>query len=229
MLVASKRLRKGALWGAGGAGALVLAVGVLHMPFARSMLMRAGGCPFSTSLTREEAEQARHLGMQNNHATAVAPARPAMVFTLDETTAAQAKAWARDHKLSCDEPRPGTLRCENVPPQALGLPPAQGMDAEVWLMFDAKDRLVNASTWRTHLPADVASKTASELTTSLTSRLGQPSWSTGSLDAQHLSSVSGDSVANRSYRFVDYSADISTLNLPTSGVSVREHYVSARD
>jgi hypothetical protein len=227
--VVSSSLRKGALWSAGSVAAVVLAVGALHMPFARSLLMRVGGCPFSAPINHAQAEEARHVAMVPRRGAAAAPARPAMVFTLDETTSAQAKAWAHDHKLSCDEPRPGSLRCANVPAQALGLPPAPGTDAEVWLMFDAKDRLVNASTWRNHLAADVASKTAAEITASLTSRLGEPSWSVGTLDAQHLSSVSTDSIGSRSYRFEDYSADISTLNLSTSGIAVREHYVSARD
>jgi hypothetical protein len=162
--------------------------------------MKVGGCPYSGQLTQAQAEEARHVGMAANRGTGVAPARPAMVFTLDETTSAQVKAWAHDHKLSCDEPRAGTLRCQNVPAQALGLPPAPGTDAEVWLAFDLKGRLVNASTWRTHLAADVASKTAGEITASLTSRLGAPSWTVGTIDAQHLSSASVDSIGNRTYR-----------------------------
>lgn len=229
MQVASSRLWKGALWGAGGAGALVLAVGALHMPFARSLLTRAGGCPFSGSITQAQAEEARHVAMAANPGTGVAPARPAMIFTLDQTTSAQVKAWAHEHKLSCDEPRTGTLRCENVPAPALGLPPAPGTDAEVWLMFDAKDRLVNASTWRTHLAADVASKTADAITASLTSRLGAPSSSVGTIDPQHLSAASAESIGDRAYRFGDYSADVSALHLRSSGIAVREHYVSARD
>jgi hypothetical protein len=211
-------------------GALVVGVGLLHMPFARSLLTRAGGCPFGSQLTHAQAEQARHLATAPIRSSAAgAPARPAMVFTLDETTPTQVKAWARDHQLSCNQPRPGTLRCENVPAEALGLAPAHGTDAEVWLMFDAEDRLVNASTWRSHLAADAASKTASEITSTLTSRLGAPSWSVGTFDAQHLSGSGTESLGDRAYRFGDYGADISTLRLPGSGITVREHYISARD
>jgi hypothetical protein len=227
--VAADRLRRSALWGAGGLGALVLAVGALHMPFARSLLMRAGGCPFTRPLTLAQAEAARHVAMTPNRATAVAPARPAMVFTLDQTTHDDARAWARQHRLSCDSPREGSLHCSNVPATALGLPPAPGTDAEVWLAFDAKGKLVNASTWRSHLSPDEASRTAGAITTSLTSRLGEPSWSAGALDAEHLSGASAASIGSRAYRFGDYSAEIAALNLPNSGVVVREHYISARD
>jgi hypothetical protein len=210
-------------------GAIVLAVGVLHMPFARSLLMRAGGCPFTAQITRAQAEQARRIAMVPRRGTPEAPARPALVFTLDQTTMPQAKAWAKDHKLSCDEPRDGTLHCVNVPAEALGLPSAPGTDAEVSLSFDAQDRLVNATSWRAHLAPDVASKTADAITASLTSRLGQPTWSAGAIDPQHLSAPGTSSMGTRAYRFGDYSADVAALNLPTSGVIVREHYISARD
>lgn len=38
-----------------------------------------------------------------------------------------------------------------------------------------------------------------------------------------------NSLATRSYRFRDYVADVTAMNLPSAGLALREHYMSARD
>lgn len=169
------------------------------------------------------------MGVAAVRGTGVAPARPAMVFTIDDTTLDQAQHWARDNRLACDQPRAGAFRCNDVPAQALGLQPSPGSNAEVWLMFDGGGKLVNATTWRSHLAADVAAKMADQIAASLASRLGQPMKAFGGFDPQHLSNHTADSVGTLSYHFGDYVAEVGAVNLPNSGVAVREHYVSARD
>lgn len=228
--MASKRAIAGALWGAGGVGALVAAVGLLHLPCARSLLMRAGGCPLAGArLSLAQSEKARHISADAERGTGAAPARPALVFALDDTTFAQARAWARANRLDCEEPRDGAMRCDHVPPQSLGLSATAPSDAQVWLEFNARGKLVNVSTFRSHLPPDVAASTVRQITASLASRLGHPTGSVGGFDADHLAQPAAASVASVSYRFGDYIADVSALNFQSSGVAVHEQYTSARD
>lgn len=227
--VVSKRLRRGLWWGAGGVVALVGVVGALHLPCARSLAMAAGGCPVAHPLSLEAAEKGRELGAQQFRGDGLAPARPAFIFALDTTTYEEARGWATAHHLSCEEPREGAMKCAAVPPEALGMAPDAETTALVWLEFDANHKLVNATSMRSHLPADVASRTAEHIAQSLADKLGAPAKAIGTFDPQHLSLPSAESIALRSYKFGDYVADVSVLNIPNSGIAVREHYMSARD
>ena len=69
-------------------------IGVLHMPFGKSLLMRLGGCPI-VRMSPEQLEQAQNAGMANAtvNATAVAPVRPALGFVLEKTTPDDVHAW----------------------------------------------------------------------------------------------------------------------------------------
>jgi hypothetical protein len=66
----------------------------------------------------------------------------------------------------------------------------------------------------------------SELAESLTSKLGSTASAqsaTGAISGQPLSST------RVVVRYGNYAAEISAINLPGSGVAVREHYVSVED
>ncbi|MGD0678927.1 MAG: hypothetical protein ABSC94_26275 [Polyangiaceae bacterium] len=222
----SRRIVQAAI---GFAAALGL-TGLMHAPFARSILGRAGGCPFAGRLTPADAEVARHMALAEMHGTGNAPSRPAMGFILNGTTVAEARDWAAKKAVSCDEPRAGLLRCEHVPGEALGLRPGAA-PAELSLQFDPDGRLVNAVTFRSHLSAEVAAQTAAAIVTSLSDSLGPAKRGVGSFDAGHLSRPSASSIATVSYRYEDYVADVTAMRLPSTegGVSVREQYMSARD
>jgi hypothetical protein len=212
-------------------GAATVAVGVMHAPFARPLLMRLGGCPMAGRMTPVESENARHMGIASNRGTDEAPARPALGFTLDATTLDDVRAWAKREHVDCDEPRPGFVKCTDVPPSAFGTaaPMQLGNVEELALGFDTRARLVNVTTLRTHLDPTTGAREARDITAALEEKLGAPSQTAGSLDAAHLGGPAAASIGTVAYRFSDYYVDVTTMNLPSSGPSLREHYMSARD
>ncbi|HEX4449068.1 MAG TPA: hypothetical protein VH044_20145 [Polyangiaceae bacterium] len=206
------------------------AVGALHAPFARPLLMRLGGCPMAgaSKMTAVELERARHIGAEAR-GTEAAPARPALGFTLDTSTLADVRAWATRTHADCDDPHPGLVVCKDVAPQSLGRDPAEGTIDQLALGFDTHARLVNESTLRQHLAADTASRTARGIVASLESQLGPADRRAGRFDAKALAQPGAAGISTVMYRFSDYIADVSTTNLGVTGPMLREHYMSARD
>jgi hypothetical protein len=215
------------------AGTLALAtaaIGVLHAPFARPLLMRLGGCPVAGArMTPVEMEHARHMALADNTGTAVAPARPALGFTLDATTLGEVRAWASLNRADCEEPHPGIIKCTDVPPSSVGLDASAGRIDTLSLAFDRQGRLVNETTYRSHMTPAAAAHTAQDIVASLATKLGPADTHAGDFDAARLSKNSADSISSVSYRYSDYVADVFAMNLGSSGPLVREHYMSAKD
>ncbi len=215
------------------AGALVVATGLIglaHAPFARSLLMSLGGCPMAGArMTPAVAERARQMALGADRNEPPAPSRPALGFALDSTTLPEARAWARREHVDCEDARPGLMKCTGVPPEVLGLPATQGKLDELSLEFDPHDRLVNMTTFRTHLTPAVASTEAHAIVTSLAEKLGPAERSAGDFAASSLGAAPAGSISTVRYRFGDYVADVTAMNAPSSGPSIREHYMSARD
>jgi hypothetical protein len=201
-------------------------LGVLHMPFARGLLMRAGGCPVGHARLAE-IEPARLASLAAlRGGLAAAPARPALGFELDRTTPREARAWAERARVTCAEVREGLVRCENVPARALGLPESDGPVGELYLGFNTRARLVDVSTMRTHLAQagivrDVEGKLVSEV--------GAPHQKSGSFDEAHLSLEGAQGLSSVRYRYRDYFADVIAMRFTTDGLVLREHYMSAND
>jgi hypothetical protein len=215
------------------AGALLgvtAAIGALHAPFARSLLMRLGGCPLAgaSKMTPVEMERARHIAAEAR-GTESAPARPALLFVLDSSTLADVHAWAARTHADCEDPHPGLVLCKNVTPEALGLDPAVGSIDTLALGFDTQSRLVNESTLREHLSAERASRTARGIVASLQSKLGPAERRSGTFDTAALARPGAAGISTAAFRFSDYLADVSTTNLGPTGPLLREHYMSARD
>jgi hypothetical protein len=215
------------------AGAVLVATGLIglaHAPFARSLLMSLGGCPMAGAhMTAAQAERARQMALGPDRAAASAPARPALGFALDSTTLAEARQWAHREHVDCEDSRPGMLKCAGVRPEVLGLPRAQGAVDELALEFDPKGRLVNVTTFRTHLRPAVASTEAHAIVASLADQLGPAERRAGDFEASSLGAPAAGSISTVMYRFGDYVADVTAMNAPSSGPSIREHYMSARD
>ncbi len=218
------------------ASAVIVATGLIglaHAPFARSLLLRMGGCPMAGArMTPAVAEHARHmaLGIEAVEAATVpAPARPALGFALDSTTLQEAQSWAHRQHVDCEDTRPGLMTCTGVRPEALGQPPAQGPIDELALEFDPRDRLVNMTTLRTHLTPASASTVARAIVTSLAEKLGPAGRRAGDFEPPALGARPAGSISTVRYRFTDYVADVTAMNAPSSGPSIREHYMSARD
>jgi hypothetical protein len=204
-------------------------IGVLHLPFARSLMMSLGGCPMAPGVKVDVAisEKARAIAAGAERGTAPAPARPALGFDLDATTFAEVRGWAKRANLDCDEARPGLFKCSDVPAAALGEPGGARVD-DLELQFSQDGRLVNMTTWRDHMSPDGASTTARAIVASLSAALG-PGDANGAFDAAHLAATPAHSMSSVSYRFRDYVAEVTAMNAPSGGPSIREHYMSARD
>jgi hypothetical protein len=214
------------------AGALALAtagIGVLHMPFARGLLMRVGGCPMAGArMTPREMENGRRIALADERGPAAAPARPAVGFALDTTSLAEVHAWADHDAVRCEDRHPGLVICTKVPPAAVGLPDAEGVIDELALGFNERNLLVNETTMRVHLTPEGAERTAHAIVGALRGKLGAGK-SLGDFGARHLSGPTAESIATVTYRYADYVADVSAMNSPHSGLLIREHYMSAND
>jgi hypothetical protein len=207
---------------------LVAGGGIMHLPFARGVLMRLGGCPVGHASTTE-IEPARNAAVATERGKVDAPARPALGFTLDKTTPEDARAWAAAAHVACNEVRGGLLRCANVPAAALGVPQVDGEVSELFLGFDSHARLVDVVTMRHQLPTRAAVDAASEIATRLATTLGAPQGQSGTFDAARLSQSGVASLGVLRYRFHDYFVDLTAMRVGGDGLVVREHYLSATD
>jgi hypothetical protein len=217
------------------AGAVIVATGLIglaHAPFARSLLMSMGGCPMAGArMNAAQADHTRRLGLAGDPSpiTAQAPARPALGFALDETTSKDVRDWAHRQNVDCTDARPGLIKCSDVRPEGLGLPATEGKVDELALQFDPQDHLVNMTTFRTHLSPAVASTEAQAIVTALVDKLGPAARRAGDFEAATLGASPAGSISTVAYRFGDYVADVTAMNAPSGGPSIREHYMSARD
>jgi hypothetical protein len=206
---------------AGALAAVIGAVGVLHMPFAHTLLMRAGGCPVGRA-SLAEIEPARNAAILAARGTSPAPARPALGFELDRTTRANVVAWAERFHVSCDNAREGLVRCKDVPASALGLPDRDGPVGELHLGFDTRGNLVDVSTMRTHLAIGRVRDIASKLDT----EVGGPDQQSGDFDPTALAASGAASLSSARYRYRDYFADVIAMRFATDGLVLREHFAS---
>lgn len=187
--------------------------------------MRAGGCPVGHA-SLAELEPARRAAVASERGVADAPARPALGFDLDRTTAAQVRDWARDVGASCKDVREGLVRCVDVPAAALGALDSDGPAGELYLGFDTTGRLVDVSAMRVHVPQ---ARIARHIEQQLASKLGAPHKRSGTFDDARLANEGASSLASLGYRYRDYFADVIALRFRSDGLVVREHYMSARD
>ncbi len=206
-------------------------IGFLHTKPGHPLLMHLasrGGCPVAAKVTPEQIETARRASVAKGRGTGLAPARPALGFVLDRTTLADAQAWASKNAVHCTEKRPGLLRCADVPSTALGRPELEGIVEDLALGFAPSGRLVNITTLRRGLQPRDASRIAEDIAATLRSELGAPSHVEGRLDPDYLA---GGALATSTlqYRYSDYLADVATANLSSSGMVIREHYITALD
>jgi hypothetical protein len=224
------RNKRGLVYAAGAVTVAIAAIGAAHAPFARPLLMRLGGCPMAGArMTTVEAENARHLAVSFDRGESPAPARPALGFELDSTTLAEVRDWAHRERVDCDDPRPGLLKCTAVRPGALGLPDADGKIDELALEFNGQGRLVNATTFRTRLNAGAAASEAGAIVASLAEKLGPAQQHAGDFGVSHFAAAGAKSISTVTYRYRDYLADVTAMNAPSGGPSIREQYISAKD
>jgi hypothetical protein len=178
-------------------------------------------------MTPVEMDRARRMSVSAAPGTSSAPARPALAFALDVTTQRDVHAWAKGARVDCDDVHAGLVKCTDVPGGALGSQ-SRSVD-ELVLGFDVRGHLVNVTTLRQHLSPSQAADSAHDIAAALRTELGPSVHGTGGFDPAHLTRPGAYSTATMSYRFVDYVADLTAMNMGSSGISLREHYMSARD
>lgn len=192
-----------------------IGAGVLHLPGARSLLRRAGGCPIPRATAAQvEAAQARAFRVLRG--TATAKSRPALGFGLEISTRTDVESWARKHRIACESRREGAiLLCDAVPASAVS-PGATGRYDELAFGFRLRDfRLVNLTALRTGLSPRAADGELRSVAARLGNMLGAPA-----------KAVAGDP-AVLVYRHADYLAEVSAMSLRGRGHALREHYMSA--
>jgi hypothetical protein len=226
----SKPLVRKVVAAAGVLAFVTAGIGVLHMPFARSLLLRVGGCPMAGArMTPKEMEHARHIALTDERGPVAAPARPTVGFALDTTSLAEVHAWADHAKVRCEDKHPGLVICTEVQPASVGLPGTEGVIDELALGFNERNLLVNETTTRAHLTPQGAERAAHSIVEALSAKLGPAAKSVGGFDAARLSGPGASSISTVTYHYADYVADVTAMNSPHSGLLLREHYMSAND
>src|SRR5579862_8062092 len=99
--------------------------------------------------------------------------------------------------------------------EVLNLPASEGPLDELEFEFDTHEHLVNMTTYRTHLTAQSAAVSARTIVSSLHDALGAPDHSVGDFGASLLSAPSAESISTLTYRFADYVAEVTAMNLPS--------------
>ena len=214
--------RKWIVRGGGTLAVITLAIGALHLPAARPLLALVGQCPVGRE-SPSEIEDARRIALRSLRGTGTAPVRPALGFALERTTEADVREWARTRGIACESSRESTLLvCSSIPPGALGW--ATPAVDELAFGFRVKDhRLVNLTTLTSGVDADRAANAFAASAASLKAALGTAS-------AERLPSKAWDGrPAYVRYRFADYVAAVSAMELPGRGIVMREQYLSAAE
>jgi hypothetical protein len=212
------------------AGVATATIGVLHAPFARSALMKVGGCPVS-KVTAADVEAARKDAVRSLRGETAAKSRPALGFILEGSTPEDVRSWAAEHKISCTEMREGlAFKCTNVPAAALrDREPTEGAISELFMNFRPSDRkLVNLSLTASELSAEDAAARMKRRVEKLTSTVGTPTQQAGEISQQRFA-AGGMATSLVSYRYRDYVASVTATAFEPTQVNVLEQYTSAND
>lgn len=208
-----RRAKKTVLGVAGATVVAIGAMGALHMPFARPLLMRLGGCPAS-GISPVAIDAARRPSIEAARGPTVAPARPALGFALDEATLADVHAWADRVGATCEDKREATLiRCKD------------GATEVTFGLSAATKKVVAVTTLRSQLTGLEGANRMKQLGSELHAKLGTPTTTAGDPNAL---ATDGYHTATFSYAYSDYLASVTASKLPERGVVVREEYYSAR-
>ncbi len=212
------------------AGVAIATIGVLHAPFARSALMKVGGCPVS-KVTAADVETARKDAMRSMRGQSPAKSRPALGFVLEGSTPEDVRSWAAEHKISCSEMREGlAFKCTNVPASALrDREPSDGAVSELFMNFRPIDRrLVNLSLTSSQLNSEDAASRMSRRVAKLTSTVGAPTEQAGEVSKERFAS-GGMATSLVAYHYQDYVARVTATAFEPANVNVIEQYTSAND
>lgn len=215
--------------------AFVGVVGFAHTKHGRFLLPYLpgmGACPlgYDQALSGEKLDAARATALRPLKGEEKAHARPALGFSLDETSRADVAAWAAEHGVTCapDEgsalPTEHSTRCRDVPQGAL--PGATGDVGELFLQFDSHDRLVALRASRVGVTAEDAVSGYSSRAAELTRAVGAPSAQVGEREASYLGQPLRQLSAT--YAFSNYLATVRATNVGAR-INYDESYQSIAD
>lgn len=215
--------------------AFVGVVGFAHTKHGRFLLKYLpgmGACPlgYDQALTGEKLDAARSAALLPFKGTTAAPARPALGFTLDETTRADVDQWSAEHGVRCSADTGSALvpqhstRCRDVPRAAL--PGAMRDVGDLFLQFDSHDRLIALRASSAGVSADDAVAEYSSSDTALARAVGAPGTRTGVAEASYLAEPMRQ-LSSR-YAFSNYLAEVRATNVG-SRIVYDETYQSVAD
>ncbi len=205
------------------------AIGWLHTAAGRVVYAKLFGarCPVGRA-SAQDVERGRIQVARAVRGSTRAAERPALGFELDRSTRADVDAWAARNRVECRERRERTLLlCTTVSARAVSREGAS-FDEVTFAFTPSTLRLVNLTAVRYRLSPEEAVRHVSALEATMRAKVGEPSRRAGELDAAHLSS-NAYATSAMYYAFSDYVADVTATNIPTQGVLVREHFMSAVD
>jgi hypothetical protein len=205
-----------------------LAVGVIgfaHTKSGRWMLRYIpgmGACPvgMDVALTPEQRDQARELAFDKVRGEGTSSGKPALGFTLGQTTRASVEGWAADRGVSCNSVRSNELRCQKVAGAAID----SSTDAdEVLFVFDSAQALVTVGVTRNSMAPEAAVEFVQARASSLMAVAGPPSKERGEKSSSYLSKNKLSQVASE-FSFSDYRAVVSATNMGEGRIVVREQF-----
>ena len=208
-------------------GLSIAAIGAMHTGAGRQLLARLGvPCPVD-QVDAAQVTRLREAGLRDARGLGTAPARPALGMVLGRTTREDVRAWQAAHRAECVELVRGAtyLRCRGVAADAFGVagPPV----SEAWFSFGPDGRLAGVDLYRRGLDDPGAVQAWSDAQARLARALGTPTRAFGDASPRVLH-ASALQTARLEYRYRDYLAVVTAVNLPHAGLAVREQYIDAR-
>ena len=188
---------------------------IIHIP---AIQRRVGACPFGYDKPRVAATARTYDGP-------LAPARPALGFTLSGTTRDDVLAWALQNKIRCER-RYGdhSLECFDVPRSLLSDHGVLLPTTTVWFELDERGTV---STIKTVRRADTSTAVAGAFTateSALRDRIGSPTAQRGSADPTELS-LGAFRQATVEHVYANYRAQIRATNMG-NGYILTESYAA---
>jgi hypothetical protein len=210
-----------------GLGALFVGVmGFLHTPYGRPLMHRLGmACP-AMKVSPAQAEAVRLRAVASLRTAVPSPARPALGQALDVSRPSDVLAWTHAHDLACvEQARPShAIRCAGLVGQPTPDPQAPPAD-QIVFAFAPDGRLISVDRLRSTLTAVEASRLFGQAADELTAALG-PGELVGDATPAYLAAGSMHT-ARLAYRFSDYLATVTTMNI-SGRIVMHEQYESAR-
>jgi hypothetical protein len=197
-------------------------IGVMHMPFAKSLLKTVGGCPVG-NVSAAELERATDESLDKHRAAAKDKSKSHTLFGFELGVAdvVSVSAWAKQNKVSCESKREDTwLHCTKV--AVATLPSTEGrtgvLDEVSFTFATSSKKLRSLNVNRFRIDAQAARDHVREARTSQNQAFGEPTVLSGDFALPECRDFLS---ASASYRFTDLSADVMVTCLP-QGANVRE-------